>query len=437
MCLAQKFYYILVDALEDMGDLKTGASLLHADRAIARRFGVSESAARNWRRCTTTVISPGVAASIISVCARLAPAHVTDLEFIARLSHGTIEIKMAADALVDELSSQVFSHNSTWSIYSGPLKMALDPSIDPVCQYEMMSRAGMVMERILEMGIDRANIPSVGELIRYSMHGWWSKGFFKIREASLSSALVGVRGDAIDPVEVALYIGDGCAGPCVFFGDTRRALMYYAQALDLLETITPSQARNSAVDLRDAIIMIRSLQASAACYEGYEAHESLIERFVADFDNASASDAWIDSMRHGSLGYIGLLRRTDFAQAAYHFGEASARQDEWTSRFGIPFSVTAYQSLYGYALLMTQGPTDRVKGLMSEGLVKTIDYGAISDQISARLCQSLFHEWEGEARMSAFHRLKAESMARQHNLGRWYALLNTILVPNEVHARAS
>ncbi len=437
MCLAQKFYYILVDALEDTGDLEHGASLLHADRVIARRFSVSESAARNWRRCTTTVISPGVATSVIAICAKLAPARAPDLEFIARLSHGTMEIKMAADALVDELSTQIFSDHASWSIYSGPLKMALDPSFDPVCQYELMSRAGMIMERILEMGIDRGNIPSVGELIRYSTHGWWAKGFYKIREASLSSQLVGVRSDSIDPVEAALYIGDGCAGPCVYDGDTRRALNYYQQGLDMLETITPVQARSSAIDLRDAVIMLRSLQASTACYEGYDAHRGLIERFVEDFGNTSASNAWIDSMRHGSLGYIELQRRTDFAKAAYHLGEASARQDEWASRFGIPFSVGSQQSLYGYALLMTQGPTDRVKGLLSEGLVKTIDYGAISDQISARLCQSLFHDWEGESGMSAFHRRKAEGMARQYNLGRWYALLNTILLPKEAHARAS
>lgn len=437
MCLAQKFYYILVDALCDIGELDHGASLLHADRAISRRFGVSESTARNWRRCTNTVVSPAVALSVIAVCEKLAPARVPDLEFISRLSQGTLEIKMAADALVDELSEQVFTDRSTWSIYSGPLKMALDPSFDPVCQYEMMSRAGLVVERVLEMGIDRANIPSIGELIRYSTHGWWSKGFFRVRETALSSHMVGIRSDSVDPVEIALYIGDGCGGPCVYFGDTRRAMMYYGQALDLLDTISPAQAVSTSLDWQDAVIMIRSLQASTACYEGFELHEDLIEHFVADFGAKAASNAWIDSMRQGSLGYIELLKRRDFAKAAYHLGEASKRQDEWASGLGIPFSVTSQQSLYGYALLMTQGPTDRVRALLSEGLVKTIDYGAISDQISARLCQSLFHEREGEFGMARFHRRKAEAMAQQYNLGKWYGLLNTLFGPHNVQTLAS
>src|SRR5437016_4249787 len=197
MCLARKFYNSLGEVLCSADDLVVGASLLQADRAIARRFGVSESTARNWRRCTNTVVSPAIVSSIIKECEQIAPARVADLEFIGRLSHGVHEIRLAVDNLVEELSNQVFSHNSNWQIYSGPLKIALDPGFDLMCQYQLMSRASLIMERVLDMGIDRTTVPSIDELIRYSTHGWWAKGFYKVREASLSSDIVGIRQDSV------------------------------------------------------------------------------------------------------------------------------------------------------------------------------------------------------------------------------------------------
>lgn len=39
--------------------------------------------------------------------------------------------------------------------------------------------------------------------------------------------------------------------------------------------------------------------------------------------------------------------------------------------------------------------------------------------------------------MSGFHRRKAEGMAQQYNLGKWYALLNTILLPKNAYAYTS
>ncbi len=435
MCLSQKFYKILVEILCDIHDLEPGASLLQADRVIARRFGVSESTARNWRRCTSTSVSPGVINSIIATCEKIAPARTADIEFIGRLSQGTQEIKIAADAIVEELTVQVFSNHSTWHIYSGPLKIAFDPGIDPVCQYQLMSRASMIMERILELGVDQTNIPSVGELIRYSTHGWWAKGFFKIREASLSSKTVGIRQDTINAIEAALYIGDGCAGPCLYSGNPARARWYTDQALDLLDTASPSEIRDSSLDLQDTIIMLRSLQATTACHEGFDKNQALITQFILDFGNIPASNEWIEGIRHEALGYIELVRRIDFAAAAYHFEQAGRYQDRWFSRFGIPFSTTPQQSLCGYALLMMQGPTDSVKAQITEGLIRTVDNGAVSDQIRARLCQSLFHDCRGEESISHFHRGKAQEMARQYNLGKWYEMLNRILLPPTVQSQ--
>src|SRR5579859_8237536 len=114
MSLAKRFYKILVEVLYEVNDLEAGASQLQADRAIARRFGVSESSARNWRRGKNTQVAPATANAIIAAFQQLNPARVPDLAFIDRLTRGTQEIKLATELLVDELSTQVFSENSSW-----------------------------------------------------------------------------------------------------------------------------------------------------------------------------------------------------------------------------------------------------------------------------------------------------------------------------------
>lgn len=429
MSLAEKFYRTLTDVLVDIGDIEAGVSLLQIDKAISMRFGISESTARNWRRGTNTTVSATVASTIINICEQIAPDYVADLEFIGRLSEGMQGIKIAANSLVDELCDQVYSENSTWSIYSGPLRLAVDPKLDPAHQYELMNRASLIMERILEMKIDHTDVPSIGELIRYSTHGWWSKGFLRIREASLSSQEVGIFHSPVGAIETALYISDGCGGACMSLGNFRKAMAYHEQAIQYLETIQPIEPSTSLVDFHDSLVMIKSLQVITACFEDHHYYESLLTDFIRDFATVSVDSEWIDSIRHEALGFIELARKVDFAKAGYHFGTACERHDTWMAKFGIPFSVKSTQSLYGYALLMTDGLTDRARAIISQGLIKTIDYGSIGDQIKARLCQSLLHNWENEFGMAALNRQKAEALAHQYHMDKWYAVLTKLIIP--------
>src|SRR5260221_14708765 len=107
MSLARRFYNILVDVLHDTHDLEAGAGILRTDRAIARRFNVSESTVKNWRRGKHSHAGQATTGAIIAQCEHIAPQYVPDLQFIDRLSHGANEVKLAAELLVEQLSSQV------------------------------------------------------------------------------------------------------------------------------------------------------------------------------------------------------------------------------------------------------------------------------------------------------------------------------------------
>jgi len=431
MCLARKFYQILIKVLYDVGDLDVGASLSQSDRIIAKRFGVSESTARNWRRCKHSQVASGTASSIIAQCERIAPQFVSDLEFVDRLSRGTQEIKLAAELLVDQMTAQVFGNDSTWHIYSGPLKMAFNLNSDQVQQLKLMSQASMIIDRVLEMGIDQADIPCVPELIRFSTHGWYLKGFLKTREASLTSGIAGIWDGPLDMIEAALYMGDGCAIPSLISGNPNRAMSYTQQALTLLETVDPTEEARSFLTIRDAYIMIRSIQSMIACYWDCQQHQELVSRFMQDFEKATGGTEWVEGTRHEALGIIELARRVDFPKAAHHFELAGIFLDRWLAQFGIPFSTTSPQSFVGYALLMTEGPTENAKSRIFEGLIRSIDLGDIDHQIRARVCQSLFYECEGTESMATFHREKAQELARQYHLLKWYEMQNRILLPQK------
>ena len=430
MCLASKLYFLLVEILHQTHDLEAGASLLQADRAIAKRFGVSESAARNWRRCTSANVSPSVYNLIVQICSQIAPERLADLELLRRLSQGIHEVKLAADTLVDELDAQVYQEGANWHIYSGPLRMAFDPNSNPEYQRELMTRSSMIVERLLEMRVESADISSIAELIRYSVHGWHANGLFRIRQASLSSTLSEIRANHLDKVEAALYIGDGCAGPTFFLGCVNQAKAYLAQALTLLEDLNRAEEPSSYVSVEDAYILFRSLQTFIACHEGYDVNQPLIRRFVRDYDSIAASNEWIEAIRQEAFGYIVICQK-DFDRAAAHFEESGNLRDRWLRRYNVPFCTIAPHSLTGYALLKTHGPTDDVRLRMSEGLLKTLDHGGGVEQVQARFCLSLFFADQGNDTMAGFHRQKAEAIVQQHNLTGWFAMVEKLLNPRQ------
>lgn len=433
MSLSKKFYRILVEILQDTHELEAGASLLQSDRVIARRFSVAESTARNWRRGTNTQVSPAVSASIISICEQIAPNRVVDLQFIERLSRGVSEIRLAAEALVDELTSEVLGRNSTWHIYSGPLKMFHEQT--QVNKLELMSRSSMLVERVLELGIDRTTIPCISELVRYSTHGWFIKGFMAVRIASLSDARIGVMGDAIDTIEKALYIGDGCHNPCLYSGDYVSAQHFTEQALAVLNMADPAEERHVGVSIHDARIMVRALNIATQTYYGTDAQKPLLNQFVKDYESTPADNEWVEGMKQEALGYIALGHDRDFEKAAYRFDQATVAMDRWLAQFGVPFSGNASQSFSGYATLLLQGPNNYVKSQLLEGLIRVADPGFVICQVQARLCQALFYESLGDTLKAQFHRDRAEEIVRKHNLFRWYGALNRLLTPDSVRTR--
>ncbi|MCC7207411.1 MAG: hypothetical protein IT323_08900 [Anaerolineae bacterium] len=428
MSISRYLYNVLAEVLHDCRELAPNASLLQTDHAIVKHFGVSESTARNWRRGRYYQIAPSTLNSIVDVCNRLAPERVPDLEFVGRLLRGTQGLRQSAERLVDQLTSEVFRLNTTWHIYSGPLKVAFDLDTDAERRKQLMSYSRLVVERILELGLDRSDIPCVDELIRYSTHGWYVTGNFHVREAGLSSAEVGISPEYIGAVEAALYIGDGCVGPCLYAGDTERAKRYIDQALHLLQSSGLGGSGNEMRECEDATVMLRGLQAVVACHEGMEANQPLIDSFTTTFEHQRAENDWIEGMRNEALGYVELARRVDYAKAAFHFERARRCQDQWLSSLGVPISGTSAQSLSGYAQLMLQGSTDSVKLQLSEGLLRANDLGSVTDQVRARLCQAVLYDCCEDHTLANYHREKAASLVQQYGLQRWYRMLNHILV---------
>lgn len=430
MSLARRFYNVLTDVLYETQDLKAGASLLQTDRVMAERFGLSESTTRNWRRGKHSQIAPATASAIIATCNRIAPHRVSDLEFIDRLSRGVHEVRAAAEALVDQLESIVLANGTTWHIYSGPLKIAFDTSMDADARRQLLRRSSMIVERVVEMGIDKADIPCISELIRYSMHGWYVDGFYRTRVNGLSSTATGIYDGYLGALEEALYIGDGCAVPCLISGDIGRARFFTERALQLLETVTVANEKQAAIRIEDARIMVRTIEAMIACYGDSDRDRDVVAQFLEQYGgDVGAENEWIEGTRQEILGYAELIRKVDYSKAAYHFSQSGLFLDRWLAQFGIPFSSTSSQSLGGYALLMADGPTLEVKSRISDGLLRTIDLGVVSHEVRARLCQARFYDRLGNANMASFHLQRTLDLVQRHGLQKWYEMLNHVIAP--------
>jgi len=80
---------------------------------------------------------------------------------------------------------------------------------------------------------------------------------------------------------------------------------------------------------------------------------------------------------------------------------------------------------------MTEGPTDIVRLQLSEGLLKTLDHGGVSEQVQARICLSLFFAAQGNGVLADFHRQKALALVQQHELSHWFTMVETLLRPAE------
>ncbi len=427
MSLTRKFYFTLVSVLEATQALKVGASLLQADQVIAQRFGVSESTARNWRRGRTLHISPAVVSRIIEQCAQVAPGYTRELEFIGRLSSSVQEVNGAAEALVEQLDEAVFTRQSNWHIYSGPLKFAFDPNYEQDTLRQLMLKSGMVAERFLELGADESSIPAMSELLRYSMHGWHATGMFAIRAASLRAVAGVFASNYIGKIEAALYIGDGCGVPYFFLGQLDKSNRCMKEAMSLLEDAPASEGAQGAVTRHDAMTMLRSIEAQNACYDNFERSHGLIESFEKEFGGETPSNGWIDGIRQATLGYIELARKRNYAKAADYFDQSVRAQDAWLAQFNVPFCSISPQSFTGYALLMAQGPTNQAYQYLSDGLLKTLEHGSVIDQIKSRYCISHYYDAIENSSMAEFHLNRANEQVQRYHLDAWFRMFCKLL----------
>lgn len=427
MCLSKEFYDVLVEILHDTQQVAAGASRLETDRAIARQFNVSTETARNWRRGMNKVVSPAVSASIIQICEKLSPRHVPTLEFIRNTSGDVQKVKLAAESVVEDITAQVLTPRSSWQMYSGPLMLAHNQRLERTHSLSLAYRSNLIVKRVLELGIERDNIPCIGELIRYSVHSWFSNGFLDIRWASLSDKRIGVLGEPISAVEKALYLGDGCAAPSILRGRFDDARFYCSEALHLLDGAGPADERYASMSVDDARLLIRAIQALAFCYYGAIHGAPLFSRFLADYETSQADSEWAESIKYKALGYIELVRGADPHKAAYAFERASYFSDQWLSHFGIAFSSTSFQSLSGFASMLAQGPSDSVRSQISEGLLRAMEPGFVHFEIQARICQAQLYQATSDDSKATYHWQRSEELAEKHHLLPWYASMKRIL----------
>jgi hypothetical protein len=204
-------------------------------------------------------------------------------------------------------------------------------------------------------------------------------------------------------------------------------------ALRLLDATDRAEEAYAGVSLRDARMMVRTMQAMSICYLGDYRQQTILDQYMKDYLRHEAELGWIEGQRHEALALIELTRQADYGAAAYHFEMATMHLDRWLSQFGIPFSSTPAQSLAGYALLKVQGPDDHIKSLILEGLLRTTDQGFVVCQIQARMCNSALYTALGDMTRAQFHHRKAQELVESLNFGWWYNGLSRLLTPQAAH----
>ena len=180
------------------------------------------------------------------------------------------------------------------------------------------------------------------------------------------------------------------------------------------------------MSLSDAFSIIRSFQVGIACLENPHEDRAVLAQFAQDYAHGSCENEWIESIKQEALGSLMLVQK-QYAAATYHYGQATYLKDCWVTRLGLPFCVTAPHFLSGYARLQYEGPTESVKAQIEEGLLKTLDFGAVNDQIKGRLCYAAFYDKCEDWQTAQFHRRKARETAIHHGLIEWYGLITRMI----------
>jgi len=419
--LAQRSYAVLVEVLEELGDLEPGHGLRAADRAVAARFGVSLATARNWRRGRQHHVSFRIGEHLLGAVAVLAPRHLERLRLQHDLAHRLERIDRIAERLAGELAAHM-GEGTSWHIYSGPLVLAFTPDLDAARRADLAARATQVIDRIGELGFDHRDVPALPELVRAMLHLWHHAGTFGVRGRSVQASLARAGATYLNRIELALYFGDVCAMASLFTGDLAAADRYGARARSLLATADAADEEASPVPRVEAETMVASVRAQIlACHGGDEATEEL-DAFAAGPGERSAACAWIDSVRCGALGYLAVGRRAD-RTAGDHFLAACERSDAWLRSFGIAFGSTPHRALAACARFRAGHPLDACLAWVYRALHDAQQHAVVVDRVAALRAAQALHRAAGDELRAAYHGRRAASEVEAHGLEAWDGVL--------------
>jgi len=425
--LAQRSYTVLVEVLEEIGDLEPGHGLRAADRAVAERFGVSLATARNWRRGRQQHVSFQVGERLLGEVAALAPQHLERLQLQHDLAHRLERIDRIAEGLAAELAGHM-GRGTSWHIYSGPLVLAFAPSLDATRRASLAARATEVIDRVGELGFDHDDVPALPELIRAMLHLWHHAGTFGVRGRSVQASLARAGASYLNRIELGLYFGDVCAMASLFTGDLAAAARHGARARDLLASADADDEAASPVSRAEAETMVAAVRAQIlACHGGHEAAAEL-EGFAAVHGARHVACAWIDSVRCGALGYLAAVLRGDPQAAAGHFEAASDRSNDWLRAFGIAFASTPHRALAAWSRVRAGGKVEDGLAAVYRALHDAQQHAVIVDQVAALRVAEALHRLEGDALRATHHARCAEAAVGAHALEVWDAVLRQRLV---------
>lgn len=421
MCLASRTYAVLEEVLEDLGELAPSHGKREADRAVARVFDVAVSTARNWRRCRHQHVAHQTALRLIERCRDLAPEHVGRLEFLDHLAEGGQSLKTAAERLLAQMSAFAVGD---WHLYDAPLSLAFRLDVSPTVRGAWIERSALLVERILDAGLDHTDVPVLPELIRTSSHGWHHASRFDLREKSLGGSWSSAWLAYFGRIERALYFGDLRAMPALFSGHVDESARHTETARRLLADVSDEDLQSSPVSAEDATTMVDAVAAQVhACHatdgSGLTAlGEKLIARDV--------EHAWVDSVRCGALGYLA-LRSGDPSAAADWFEHAAHHVDAWLQRAGVAFGSSPHLALSGHALLRAHGDPNAAAVRLHRALHRSLEHGVIVDEIAARRCLAAACAGWGHAAEAAHHAVRALQLAERHDLAPWHDALGRLI----------
>lgn len=427
---------MLVRVLEESGELEPGHGLKAGDRAVAARFGVSVASARNWRRGRQQHVSARIAERLIAKVERIAPRHAEQLRVHHDLAHRVDRIERIAEGLATELTRHMGAA-SDWHIYAGPLALAFAPSLPPRERADLAERATALIARIAELGLDHRDVPALPELIRAMLHLWHHAGTFGVRARSVQGLLARAGGSYLNRIELALYLGDVCTMPGLFTGDLADAERYARAARVLLGQASDADEKASPVSRRDAATMLASVRAQILACHAPRAASAQLATFVSEHGPRRPDIAWIDSVRHGALGYISVAAEGDDAAAAEHFASAVDRSHGWLRAMGLPFASTPHRALGACAARRAGARPDRCLAQVHEALLDAREHGVAVDELAARRAAESFYRAAGDALRADHHARRACDAAARHRLRAWDRALTELLVRVPASGRAA